>query len=427
MLWNRILFILLRLGVRQGRIDLTLADGTVHSFGPGGSPSVGVELRDADLPRQFLLRPDLTIGEAYVDGRMILRDDDIRSFITFLLRNARGRKLHGALKWGLDLTRRAKSWSIWNSARMSRRNVAHHYDISSELYGLFLDEARQYTCAYFRSPDMTLEQAQSAKMTHIGRKLLLRPGMKVLDIGCGFGTLALALARDHGVKVTGITLSEVQLAEARRRAREAGLDEQVTFQLKDYRAVTDTYDRVVSVGMMEHVGLPHLRTYFQKVADMLTPDGVALIHYIGRWSPPGTISPWFNKYIFPGAYCPSLSESMRIVERTGMILADLEVWRGHYERTLREWQDRFDRNLHRVRQLQDDRFIRMWRYYLRSAELSFSEAYLVIHQLQLAKARGTVPMTRDYLYSDADPALPLPERRNGVATPLPGREVNSAA
>jgi cyclopropane-fatty-acyl-phospholipid synthase len=338
------------------------------------------------------------MGEAYVDGRLTLRDNDIRSLLSFALRNGKGRKLPAPLPQLAALWRRAKSWTAWNRLGAAQRNVAHHYDISPELYGLFLDETRQYTCAYFRRPDMTLEEAQAAKMAHIGAKLLLKPGMRVLDIGCGFGTLALTLARDHGVHVTGITLSEVQLAEARQRAREAGLEDQVTFRLQDYRAVTETYDRVVSVGMMEHVGLPQLRTYFRKVADLMPEDGVALIHYIGRWSTPATISPWFNKYIFPGAYCPTVSESMREVEKSGMILADLEVWRGHYERTLQDWLQRFDRNVDRVRKLQDDRFVRMWRYYLQAAELSFSEGYLVIHQLQLAKARGTVPMTRDYLY-----------------------------
>lgn len=399
MMSDRVLLALLRHGVRAGRIDLTLADGSQHSFGPGGDPMVGVVLHDPTLPRRFLVRPDLTLGEAYVDGRMSLRDNDIRSFITFLLRNVRGRKIPAPLARFSSCARWARAWLNVNSLGIARRNVAHHYDISPELYGLFLDENRQYTCAYFRRPDMTLEEAQAAKMAHIGAKLLLRPGMRVLDIGCGFGTLALTLARDHGVEVVGVTLSEVQLDEARTRARAAALDGQVTFQLTDYRAVTDSFDRVVSVGMMEHVGLRHLRAYFQKVADLLTADGVALIHYIGRWSPPAEISPWFNKYIFPGAYCPSLSEAARVVEKSGLILADLEVWRGHYERTLQEWLKRFDRNLDRVKALQDDRFIRMWRYYLQSAELSFSEAFLVIHQLQLAKARGTVPMTRDYLYS----------------------------
>ena len=397
-MWQRALAALLRRGVRTGRLELTFADGTQLVVGPGAGPEVAVTLHDRDFPRKFLLRPDLAMGEAYMDGRLTLRDDDIRSFITFALRNGRGRTLPIPLSWIQTLGKRAKSWAIWNHIGVARRNVAHHYDISPELYDLFLGETKQYTCAYFRRPDMTLDEAQAAKMAHIGGKLLLRPGMRVLDIGCGFGTLALTLARDHGVEVTGITLSEVQLAEAQARAREAGLAGQVEFRLQDYRDVSEPYDRVVSVGMMEHVGLPHLRTYFRKVADLMPKDGVALIHYIGRWSPPDTISPWFNTYIFPGAYCPSLSEAMRAVERSGLILADLEVWRGHYERTLQNWLKRFDANLDRVRQLHDDRFVRMWRYYLQSAELSFSEAHLVIHQLQLAKARGTVPMTRDYLY-----------------------------
>ena len=398
MIWNRALALLLRLGVRTGQLDLTFADGSTRRFGPGGPPETGIVLHDPALPRKALLSPDLAIGEAYMDGRLTLRDNDVRSLMTFAMRNARDRwlppplpQLNALLKW-------AKSWSLWNRIGVARKNVAHHYDISPELYDLFLDETKQYTCAYFRRPDMSLEEAQAAKMAHIGGKLLLRPGLRVLDIGCGFGTLALTLARDHGVKVTGITLSEVQLAEAQRRAREAGLEGQVEFRLQDYRTVEESYDRVVSVGMMEHVGLPYLRTYFQKVADLMPQDGVALIHYIGRWSPPDTISPWFNKYIFPGAYCPTISQAMRAVEKTGLILSDLEVWRGHYERTLQEWLKRFDANIERVRQLQDDRFVRMWRYYLHGAETGFAEGHMVIHQLQLAKARGTVPMARDYLY-----------------------------
>ncbi len=401
-MWDRLLIAFLRFGVRTGTIHLTLPNGATHHIGPGDGPEVAVTLHDPQFSRKFFARPDLTMGEAYMDGRLTIAKDDIRSLIAFALRNARGRKVWPPFRQIATLAARAKSWSIWNHVGIARRNVAHHYDISDELYDLFLGDTKQYTCAYFRRPDMTLEEAQTAKMAHIGAKLLLRPGMRVLDIGCGFGTLAIALARDHGAQVVGVTLSEVQLAEARRRAAEAGLSDQVEFRLQDYRAVNERFDRVVSVGMMEHVGLPHLRTYFQKVADLLTPDGVALIHYIGRWSPPTTISPWFNKYIFPGAYCPAVSEAMRVVEKTGMILADLEVWRGHYERTLQEWLKRFDRNIDRIRQLQDDRFVRMWRYYLQSAELSFSEAHLVIHQLHLAKGRYTVPVTRDYLYTPSN-------------------------
>ncbi|WP_431299980.1 class I SAM-dependent methyltransferase [Tabrizicola sp. BL-A-41-H6] len=401
-MWDRLLVAFLRVGVRTGTIHLTLPDGVTHHIGPGGGPDVAVTLHDPTFSRKFFMRPDLTMGEAYMDGRLTIANDDIRSLITFGLRNARGRKVWPPFKQIAALAGRMKSWSIWNHVGIARRNVAHHYDISEELYDLFLGETKQYTCAYFRRPEMTLEEAQTAKMAHIGAKLLLKPGMRVLDIGCGFGTLAITLARDHGVQVVGVTLSQVQLAEARRRAAEAGLTDQVEFRLQDYRDVGESFDRVVSVGMMEHVGLPHLRTYFQKVSDILTPDGVALIHYIGRWSPPNTISPWFNKYIFPGAYCPAVSEAMRVVEKTGMILADLEVWRGHYERTLQEWLKRFDRNIDRIRQLQDDRFLRMWRYYLQSAELSFSEAHLVIHQLHLAKGRYTVPVTRDYLYAPSN-------------------------
>ena len=397
-MWDQALLSFLRAGVRVGRLHLTLADGRVQVIGPGGAPETHVTLHDPALPRRFLLRPDLTMGEAYMDGRLTLKDDDIRSFLTFSLRNVRGRPVPAPLRWATRAVKAARSWAIWNHMGVARRNVAHHYDISEELYDLFLGETKQYTCAYFRRPDMTLDEAQAAKIDHIAAKLMLRPGLRVLDIGCGFGTLALALARDHGVRVVGITLSEVQLAEARRRAREAGLEAQVEFRLQDYRAVDESFDRVVSVGMMEHVGRPHLATYFRKVAQVLADDGVALIHYIGRWSPPDTISPWFNKYIFPGAYCPSASEALRAVERSGMILADMEVWRGHYERTLQEWLARFDRGIDRIRALHDDRFVRMWRYYLQSAELGFAEGFLVIHQLQLAKGRLTVPGTRDYLY-----------------------------
>ena len=398
-MWDRLLVAFLRAGVRTGRLGLTLADGSTHEIGPGGLPEVCVTLHDPFLPRRFFRNPDLAMGEAYMDGRLTIADDDIRSFITFVLRNARGRQVPRPVAALARWAGRVRSWTLWNHMGVARRNVAQHYDISDELYGLFLGPTRQYTCAYFRRPEMTLDEAQAAKIEHIAGKLLLRPGLRVLDIGCGFGTLALALARDTGVRVVGITLSEVQLAEAQRRAREAGLEGQVEFRLQDYRTVTESFDRVVSVGMMEHVGLPHLGTYFRKVADILTPEGVALIHYIGRWSPPDTISPWFNKYIFPGAYCPAISEALRAVERSGMILSDLEIWRGHYERTLQAWLARFDRNIDRVRQLHDERFIRMWRYYLQSAELAFSEAHLVIHQLQLAKGRLTVPGTRDYLYA----------------------------
>lgn len=401
-MWDRLLILTLQRVLREGRLHLTLPDGRSTTLGRGGAPEVAVRLHDPALPRRILLNPELALGEAYVDGALTVAGDDLRALITLAMRNAgQGRgAIPPPLGQILALRRRLLRLARRNPMTRARQNVAHHYDLGPALYDLFLGPSKQYTCAYFRQPDAALDQAQTDKMALIGAKLLLRPGMRVLDIGCGFGTLALTLARDHGVHVTGITLSEVQLAEARARAAAAGLAERLEFRLQDYRAVTGTFDRVVSVGMMEHVGEGHLGAYFAKVANLLAPEGVALIHYIGRFTPPDAISPWFRKYIFPGAYCPALSEVLPRVEHAGLILTDLEVWRGHYERTLRAWLANFDANIDAIRTLYDDRFIRLWRFYLLSAELSFSDAALVIHQLQLSRARGVVPMTRDYLCSD---------------------------
>ena len=266
-MWNRLLVEFLRRAVRSGRLVLTLADGTTHLIGPGGAPEVAVTLHDATLPRRLFFTPELTIGEAYVDGRLTVGDDDLSGFLTFGLRNGRQRNWPFPLRQVIYLRKRIRSWTIWNHMGVARRNVAHHYDLTEELYDLFLDASKQYTCAYFRRPEMTLEESQEAKIAHIGAKLLLQPGMRVLDIGCGFGTLAIALARDHGVRVLGVTLSRVQLAEARQRAKLAGVEDRVEFRLQDYRAVPEVFDRVVSVGMMEHVGLPHLGTYFRRVAE----------------------------------------------------------------------------------------------------------------------------------------------------------------
>lgn len=385
--------------VQVGRLNLTLPDGARHSFGPGtGGPEVSIVITDPATITRIVLNPDLAVGEAYMDGTLTIAGDDLRGFLQLMIRNVRLPD-PGLVPGTLDRARRALRARLGtNPLHRSRRNVAHHYDLTSAFYDLFLDANKQYTCAYFRQPDLTLEQAQAEKMALIGRKLLIRPGMRVLDIGCGFGTLALTLARDFGAHVTGVTLSEVQLAEAKSRAAAAGLSDRTEFHLQDYRNVAGPFDRVVSVGMMEHVGLPHLTTYFQKLRDLLTEDGVALIHYIGRPIRPEAISPWFDKYIFPGAYIPALSEVLPILERNRIALCDLEVWRGHYERTLAAWYDRFMTNLDQARALYDERFVRMWRYYLIAAEQSFAEEAMVIHQLQLARHGRAVPMTRDYLY-----------------------------
>ncbi|MEM9523570.1 MAG: cyclopropane-fatty-acyl-phospholipid synthase family protein, partial [Pseudomonadota bacterium] len=272
---------------------------------------------------------------------------------------------------------------------------------SGELYDLFLHEDKQYSCAYFRTPGDTLEKAQAQKKAHIAGKLLLKPEMRVLDIGCGWGGMAMTLARDHGAHVTGVTLSEEQYKTANARVTAAGLQDKVRIFLSDYRDLDGVFDRIVSVGMFEHVGAPHYREYFSHVRRKLVPDGVALIHTIGRLNPPGVTSPWIHKYIFPGGYVPSMSETMAAIEKEGLVTADIEIWRLHYAETLRHWYDRFVARIEEARALYDDRFCRMWRYYLVASELTFRLSSQVVFQFQLARDQRAVPMTRDYLYAAA--------------------------
>ncbi|MFT4151286.1 MAG: cyclopropane-fatty-acyl-phospholipid synthase family protein [Paracoccaceae bacterium] len=399
-MWEGLMLGLMRKAVTDGRLTVTMPDGQVHVFGDGtgDAPQVAIRITDPDLPRKLALNPDLALGEAYMDGRLIIENEDVVGLMQLAARAVDHHRLpllNRLHERGREVFRRALQW---NPVGRSRRNVAHHYDLSEEFYTLFLDENRQYTCAYWREDGMTLEQAQLAKMDHIARKLLLKPGMTVLDIGSGFGTLAIHLARNYGVNVTGVTLSQTQIDAARARAHAEGLSDRVTFRFQDYREVPETFDRIVSVGMMEHVGVPQYGKYFGQISRRLAAEGVALIHTIGRSSPPTVLSPWFNKYIFPGGYSPALSEVMPSVQKNGLVLADCEVWRGHYERTLREWRRRFEANLPRVRQVYDERLVRMWRYYLIGAELSFTEYHNVVFQLQLSKQPLSVPMTRDYLY-----------------------------
>ena len=333
-----------------------------------------------------------------MDGTLTIAGDDLRGFLALVMQNLNDQPAN----WRDQLLHlRAlflRRLDQFNPMSRARKNVAHHYDLSGALYDLFLDEDKQYSCAYFAHPGMTLEQAQRAKKAHIAGKLLLEPGMTVLDIGCGWGGMALTLARDFGARVVGVTLSEEQHKIATRRAVEAGLADRVEFRLADYRTVTETFDRVVSVGMFEHVGAPHYREYFRNVHARLAPDGVALIHTIGRVTPPGATSPWITKYIFPGGYCPSLSEMMAAVEKEGFWSTDVEVWRLHYAETLRHWHDRFMANRDKARALYDDRFCRMWRYYLIASEMTFRHFGQVVFQVQLAHRQDAVPLTRDYLY-----------------------------
>jgi cyclopropane-fatty-acyl-phospholipid synthase len=286
----------------------------------------------------------------------------------------------------------------FNPARRSRRNVAHHYDLNGRLYSLFLDRDRQYSCAYFPRGDETIDEAQIGKKRHIAAKLLLdRPGLSVLDIGCGWGGLALTLARDYGARVTGITLSTEQLAEAQARAKAEGLDDRVNFELMDYRSMNRSFDRIVSVGMFEHVGVNHYRQFFEVVKRCLTPEGVALLHSIGRSDRPTATNPWISKYIFPGGYCPSLSEVFPAIEKTGLIATDIEILRLHYAETLRHWRRRFMANLDAITTIYDERFCRMFEFYLAGSELAFRYQHQMIFQIQLTRHQAAAPLVRDYI------------------------------
>ena len=397
-MWSKVLGFTLRSLVRRGRLTVSLPDGETLVFGDGAGPTAHVTIRDAKTLRRLVLHPELAVGEAYMDGGLQIEGDDVRGFLAVVLINMEDAERVWWQRWHRGLRELLRRALLNNAPALSRRNVAHHYDLSGELYDLFLDDDRQYSCAYFRSPGDTLEQAQAQKKGHIARKLRLAPGMRVLDIGCGWGGMALTLAQDYGAEVTGITLSEEQLSVARERVRRLGLDDRISIELRDYREVEGTFDRVVSVGMFEHVGLRQFDTYFQAVRDRLTPDGVALVHTIGVTTPAGGTNPWIGKYIFPGGYIPSLSEVAAAVERQGLRIADVELLWTHYAETLRHWEKRFEANADKVAELYYERFVRMWRFYLASCEQTFRYRRQCVFQFQLARSAEAVPITRDYLY-----------------------------
>ncbi len=399
-MWIRWLDGVFRRFIRQGTLHVTYPDGTTRHYG-AGQPDVTMHLRHPALPRRLVLNPYLALGEAWMDGTLRIDGDDLHGLLEIATRN-RETGVPGRVASARLALR--KAWRIaqqFNPSTRARRNVAHHYDLSGELYDLFLDADRQYSCGYFPQPDISLEEAQASKKALIAAKLRLKPGMRVLDIGCGWGGMALTLARDHGVDVLGITLSQEQLKRARERAAEAGLADRVRFDLTDYRRVEGRFDRIVSVGMFEHVGTPHFRTYFRTVNRLLEDDGLALIHSIGRAAPPGTTNPWVAKYIFPGGYVPALSEVMAAIEKEALWPCDIEVLRLHYAETLRHWHDRFMANADRARTLYDDRFVRMWRFYLVASEQGFRHGRMCVFQLQLGRRLDAAPITRDYLLAPA--------------------------
>lgn len=397
-MWDQLLDRLLRRLLKRGTLQVTFADGSVKDYGDGTGAPVGITFTDASVARKLIVNPELALGEAYMDATLTIADDNLLGMLTLLMQNAQGSDLGWIQATAATARRSLRRWAQHNPLHIAKRNVEHHYDLSVELYDLFLDADKQYTCAYFPDPDMTLEAAQDAKKAHIAKKLRIEPEMKVLDIGCGWGGTSLTLARDYGAQVVGVTLSEVQLNHARARAKSEGLSDQVEFRLTDYREVSEEFDRIVVVGMLEHVGQPQYSTFFRQIRRNLKPDGIALVHTIGRATPPDALSPWFNKYIFPGGYSPAMSEVMRSVEKSDLFATDVEVWRMHYVKTLQHWRNRFESNIDPIRALYDDRFCRMWRYYLIASELSFSVLGMVVFQFQLSRDQLAVPLTRDYMF-----------------------------
>ena len=386
--------------IRKGSLKLVDAHGRVHVFGDGGEPRSAIRLHDRRLHTTLALRPMLKFGEAYMDGALTIEEGTLYDFLDLVgcnfasVQDALLQRL--ATRFG-HLVRRVHQH---NPVGRARRNAAHHYDLSNAFYDLFLDADRQYSCAYFTPGTQSLEQAQDNKKCHIAAKLMLdRPGLKVLDIGSGWGGLALYLAQQAQAEVTGVTLSAAQHKASVERAEAAGLTRRVRFHLRDYREERERYDRIVSVGMFEHVGEGYYDQFFTQVRRLLVEDGVCLLHSIGRATPPGTTNTWLRKYIFPGGYVPALSEVLASVERVGLWVTDLEILRLHYADTLEEWHKRFQANRDKVREQFDERFCRMWEFYLVGCEVSFRHMDQMVFQLQLARSRHAVPLTRDYIAS----------------------------
>ncbi|HCL63679.1 MAG TPA: SAM-dependent methyltransferase [Rhizobium sp.] len=385
--------------IRKGQLTVIDADGKRHVFGgrePG--PQVTMRLTDPTLYRSLVFKAELVAGEAYMDGTMRFEEGStLRDFLMLFSINRLSLGSYPIQKILRAVKMRFRKSLQSNKKGEAQKNVSHHYDLGNEFYKLFLDDNMLYSCAYFREPGETLEQAQRNKLRLLAAKLNLKPGMKVLDIGCGWGDLALYLAKLEDVSVVGVTLSKEQHALATKRAEDAGLAGRVRFELKDYRDVAETFDRIVSVGMFEHVGVQHYDEFFKKLNAMMPDDGVAVIHSIGHMSPPGMTSPWLRKYIFPGGYSPALSEVVAVTEQNSLWVTDIEVLRIHYATTLAHWGRRFEANRDKVIAMYDERFARMWEFYLTSAEMMFQAGSQMVFHLQLSRKRDGAPIVRDYV------------------------------
>ena len=382
--------------IRKGNLTWIQHDGHVHHYGDGSGELIKIRTTKDFSEINLLLNPSLQFGESYMNGSLIIEEGRIHDLLKLLFSNSKIDVDH----WIMDVSRAVRfvlnKFNVGNYLSKSKKNVAHHYDLSDQLYDLFLDKDRQYSCAYFNSPNDTLDQAQTNKKELIAKKLLLEKGQNVLDIGCGWGGMASFLSKRSEVNVKGITLSEEQIQYANKRKQTESLHN-VEYKLQDYRNVNETYDRIVSVGMFEHVGTKHYQDFFNKVYDLLNDTGVALIHTIGRLSEPSTNDPWIEKYIFPGGYIPALSETVSKIEKSGLSMTDIQILKFHYAETLKRWRYNFYDNIDKVKEIYDEKFCRMWDFYLSSSQASFEESTLVVFQLQLSKNKKTVPDKRDYM------------------------------
>lgn len=421
---SRLLEGVLRRVVVNGGFKVTLSSGRTVTIGepaPGQAP-LAVRFTTAATERAILLDPELKLGEAYMDGTLVVEEGSIADLLDLLMAqpaacNSTITVSAKLLFWARMLVRRIAQF---NPRRRSRRNVAHHYDLDGRLYSLFLDADRQYSCAYFEYPGQSLDDAQLAKKRHIAAKLMLeQENLRVLDIGSGWGGLGLYLAQTAKAKVTGVTLSKEQLSLARERADEAGLAGQVEFRLQDYRDIPEKFDRIVSVGMFEHVGVAHYGEFFRKVRDLMKDDGVMLLHSIGRADPPGVTNPFIAKYIFPGGYIPALSEVLPHIERAGLVVTDIELLRLHYAETLKAWRERFIARWDEATRLTDERFCRMWEFYLAGSEMGFRHQGLNVFHIQLARKQESVPLTRGYM-EPAEERLHAAEARQPSPVRLAG-------
>ena len=378
-----------------------LVDANLNNYvigNPKKQNPIKLKLLDKSLHYKLLLYPDLFLGEAYSNGSAVIENGTLTEFLDIALKNVGRNETNKLSEFFNKLRGTYRFLTNFNLVRKSKSNVAHHYDISEDLYGLFLDSKKQYSCAYFKNENDDLETAQTNKIKHIIKKLNLKPNQRVLDIGSGWGSLAIEIAKASQCEVVGITLSENQLEYSKKKAKELNLENQVEFRLIDYRQLDEKFDRIVSVGMFEHVGRKFYKNYFNQVSNLLNDDGIALIHTIGSANPPRGPQPWITKYIFPGGYTPSLSEVAKPIEKSGLVISDIEVLKMHYAHTLRHWRDRFLGKKDRVLEMFDEKFYRMWEFYLSSCEMRFKWGDQVVFQFQLTKKFTSVPATRDYIY-----------------------------